>query len=241
MAYLIVLFRAGGMVAMLPGFGEASIPARVKLAVAICLAMIVYPAVATQANAAAATQQSLLGLFILEVTFGFALGLLLRVFLFCLQTAGSIAAQSTSLAQILGMAGVEPLPALGHILTMAGMALAMTMGLHIAATSYTILSYEWLPIGEWPDASVVTEMAVAQIASGFRVAFALAAPFFILGLLYNLTLGVINRAMPQLMVAFVGAPFITAASLVVLAVAAPLIVSTWNEKFFAFMLTQEPW
>ncbi|MFC3118840.1 flagellar biosynthetic protein FliR [Jhaorihella thermophila] len=39
-----------------------------------------------------------------------------------------------------------------------------------------------------------------------RLPFSLSAPFVIASLLYNLTLGAINRAMPQLMVTLVGAP-----------------------------------
>ncbi len=50
---------------------------------------------------------------------------------------------------------------------------------------------------------------LAQVSRSFALAFSLAAPFVIAGLLYNVALGVINRAMPQLMVAMVGAPAIT--------------------------------
>ena len=47
------------------------------------------------------------------------------------------------------------------------------------------------------------------MAASFALALSLAAPFVIASLLYNVALGVINKAMPQLMVAFVGAPAIT--------------------------------
>ncbi|MEM8699663.1 MAG: flagellar biosynthetic protein FliR, partial [Pseudomonadota bacterium] len=43
-------------------------------------------------------------------------------------------------------------------------------------------------------------------------------------------LGAINRAMPQLMVAFVGAPAITAGGLALLALAAPLILTLWLDR-----------
>ena len=58
--------------------------------------------------------------------------------------------------------------------------------------------------------------------------FSLAAPFVIMGFAYNVALGAINRAMPQLMVAFVGAPAITAAGLLVLMLAAPVILHFWG-------------
>lgn len=239
--FLLVMFRVAAVVSMMPALGEASIPARVKLGIAVGLSMITYPAVITTLPQLDLSGISALRLAGQEVAIGLMLGLLLRIFLFCLQIAGSIAAQSTSLSQILGTAGVDPLPALGYLITMSGLALAMLLGLHIAATSYIVSSYSWSPPGQIPNADGLTEIIVAQVASGFRLAFAIAAPFYILALLYNLTLGVINRAMPQLMVAFVGAPVITAGALVLLAVASPLMITRWKDAFFGFMQTQGAW
>ena len=71
--------------------------------------------------------------------------------------------------------------------------------------------------------------------SAFALAFTLAAPFVITSLVYNLALGVINRAMPQLMVAFVGAPVITFGAVFLLFLSAPLILSVWNAEFLAFL------
>ena len=234
LSFLLVLFRVGTMVSVMPAFGERSIPARVKLAVAFCITLVIYPVVQS-ANHSTFDDTAWVSFVIIEVGIGAWFGLLLRVFVFCLQTAGSIAAQSTSLSQILGTAGVEPLPAIGHVITMAGMALALTLGLHVSVVQYVIGSYTLFPVGQWPNIEVITQTGVDQIGWGFQLAFSLAAPFFILSLLYNLTLGVINRAMPQLMVAFVGAPVITAGALILLAIAIPLMLGTWARAMFTFL------
>jgi len=234
LGFLLVLFRISALVALLPALGEASIPTRVKLAISISMAIIIFPLVP---EASQYVQQDFLWMsaLIIEVGIGLWFGILLRVFVFCLQTAGAIAAQATSLSQILGSAGVEPLPAMGHVITMAGMTLALTFGLHVHAVLYLLGSYSMFPIGQIPEVSMITETGVTQIALGFQLAFSLAAPFVILSLLYNLTLGAINRAMPQLMVAFVGAPVITAAALVLLAVSIPLMLSVWADAMFDFL------
>ncbi|MGB7319145.1 MAG: flagellar biosynthetic protein FliR [Planktotalea sp.] len=234
LGFLIVLFRVAALVALLPAIGEASIPARVKLAVSICLALVLFPIV-PQVGPTELRGTQIFILIASEIGIGLWFGILLRAFVFCLQTAGSIAAQSTSLSQILGTAGVEPMPAMGHVITMAGFTLALTLGLHVSAAGYLIESYVLFPIGQLPLMSDMAESVVKQIAWGFRLAFTLAAPFFILSLLYNLTLGVINRAMPQLMVAFVGAPVITAGALFVLAIALPLMLRTWAIALFEFL------
>ncbi len=54
-------------------------------------------------------------------------------------------------------------------------------------------------------------------------------------MLYNLTLGIINRAMPQLMVVFVGAPAITAAGLVLLMLLAPVMLGLWAAALGEFI------
>jgi len=202
----------------------------------VCMSLIGFPVVH------GVSQNSLAGANWLSaaiggVGIGLWFGLMPRVSVFCLQTAGSIAAQSTSLSQILGFAGAEPLPALGHVITVVGMALVLSLGLHVSAVQYLIESYTILPTGQLPDISNFSEAGVAQIVWGFQLAFSLAAPFFILWLLYNLnnlTLGVINRVMPQLMVAFVGAPAITAGALGVLAISIPVILKIWVEALSGF-------
>ncbi|MEL7116600.1 MAG: flagellar biosynthetic protein FliR [Pseudomonadota bacterium] len=76
---------------------------------------------------------------------------------------------------------------------------------------------------------------MARVSQAFAFAFTLAAPFVIASFIYNLAIGVINKAMPQLMVAFVGAPAITAGGLVLLALSMPTALSVWNESLRSFL------
>jgi len=170
-----------------------------------------------------------------EVGIGLALGFGIRLFVLVLQTAGSIAAQSTSLAQILGGAGVEPVPAMGFVLVVGGLALAVVTGLHVRAAMYLVASYDLFPFGAIPDGRAISGWGVNQISQGFSLAFLMAAPFVIASTIYNLALGVINRAMPQLMVAFVGAPVITLGGLFLLFASAPLMLSVWVDALNHFL------
>ena len=89
-------------------------------------------------------------------------------------------------------------------------------------------SYEILPMGLPVPAADVAAWGTARVAQAFALGFSLAAPFVIAGFAYNLALGAINRAMPQLMVAFIGAPAITAGGLLILMLAAPVILHFWG-------------
>lgn len=220
-----VFLRVGAMVALMPAFGETSVPMRVKLVVIFAFTFITTPAIAAPDLPPSA--ENLIWLALSETLAGLLLGLGLRMFVLSLQTAGAIAAQSTSLSQILGVAAAEPMPAMGYVLVIGGLALAVMTGLHVKAAQMVILSYELLPMGRFPGGDIVSGWGLGQIKRAFSLAFTLAAPFVILSLLYNLALGAINKAMPQLMVAFVGAPVITAGGLFLLFLAAPIILSLW--------------
>lgn len=236
----VVFLRVSALVSLLPAFGETSIPARVKLGCAVAFTLIVAAAV-PQPTTYEPGFSSLAWLTGSEVMVGLAMGMGLRLFVLALQTAGSIAAQATSLSQILGGAAVEPVPAMGYLLTIAGLALAVLLGLHVRAAQYMINSYTLFPMGTVPIAADLSHWGVKQIANSFRLAFGLAMPFVIASLIYNLALGVINRAMPQLMVAFVGAPAITFAGLFLLFSGAPLILSVWSGALFEFTLDPFRW
>lgn len=228
-----VFLRVSAMVSLLPAFGERSIPTRVKLGIAMAFTLIVTPAVAAPLIA-----PDLLGvtrLITTEILTGLALGMGLRLFVLALQTAGSIAAQATSLSQILGGAAIEPVPAMGYLLTLAGLTLAVLLGLHVRVAEFLIHSYRLFPMGTAPAAPDLSQWGVQQISRSFALAFALAMPFVIASLIYNLAMGVINRAMPQLMVAFVGAPAITFAGLFLLFAGTPLILSVWSDALLAFL------
>jgi flagellar biosynthetic protein FliR len=230
---ITVFFRVAVLVSFVPAFGEQSVPMRIKLMLALAFTLITAPAIPASATVPALDAIAWLG--VTEAIAGLILGLGLRLFILGLQTAGSIAAQSTSLSQILGGAVADPLPAMGYALIIGGLALAVMSGVHVKAAELVILSYDLLPMGQLPTGSTVSRWGLDQVRHAFALAFTLAAPFVILSVLYNLALGAINKAMPQLMVAFVGAPVITAAGVILLFLAAPMMLTVWMTSLDHFL------
>lgn len=227
----LVFLRIGAVMFTLPVFGEMLVPMRVRLAAALAFTLIVAPAVLADVQVRIDGAQSLYLLGAFEVVAGLALGLSLRLILMGLQIAATIAAQSTSLAQLLGGSAVDPQPAIGFVLLLAALALAVELGLHVQLSLMFIQSYQLVEAGASIGGGDLAGWVVRAVSSAFSFAFTLAAPFIAVSLLYNLALGVINRAMPQLMVAFVGAPAITFGSLILLALTAPLMLWLWADRF----------
>lgn len=229
-AAFVVFLRVGGTMAMMPAFGEQMIPARVRLVLGFAFTAVVLP------GAMPALPGFTLGFWLMgEIAIGLLLGMMLRLFVLCLQMAGTMAAQATSLSQLFGGSAGEPQPAVGELLTLAGLAIAVHLGLHVKVVELFIGSYDALPPGKVPNVELIRQWGLSGTAQAFSLAFSIAAPFVIAGLVYNVALGAINRAMPQLMVSFVGAPAITMGGLVLLSVALPSGLAVWQGAFDSFM------
>jgi flagellar biosynthetic protein FliR len=234
-AGFLVFLRVGAAMAVLPVFGEQMIPMRIRLGLTLAFTLIVAPAVlpGILAMLDGGTPGALM--ILTEVLAGLSLGLALRLFVMALQIAGTMAAQATSLAQFFGGAGADPQPAMAQLLLIAGLALAVAAGLHVRAAEALILSYDLLPAGQLPSPAVMAEWGTAQVARAFTLAFTLAAPFVIAALIYNVALGVINKAMPQLMVVLVGAPALTLGGLALLMIVAVPLLGVWMMAFDRFL------
>lgn len=219
--FALVLFRVGAAVALIPALGEIVVPQRIKLFAALTLTLIIAPAVPGAAPGVLA--------FIAEAVTGLALGIGLRLMVLGLQTAGSFASQSISLAQMMAGTGPEPQPVFGNVLVMAGLAIFVAIGGLSHAVELILMSYQVVPLGQSPDPAVLADWGLGRIVRVFALAFSLAAPFVVGALLYNLALGAINRAMPSLMVVFIGAPALMFGGLVLMAIAAPLLLMVWRD------------
>lgn len=211
---------------LVPVFGETTIPARVRLAVAALAALVLYPALIPQMEAV--RQQSMGVLLVTEALSGFVLGFALRLSVHALQFLGMVISQSLSLSQPLGEGiATEPNTTISTLLMVSGVTLLVSLNLHIALFGVLSGSFVDMPLGTMMNvgssAQWLTDIAVGL----FRLCLSLALPFLILNFAYNLILGFLNRAMPQLLVSFVGLPGITLAGLFLLMFCIGSILIGW--------------
>lgn len=228
---VLVFLRVGAAMALLPAFGEQSVPQRVRLVLALAFTLVVAPA----AGPMPPMGQDFLPAMFAETAMGLAMGIALRLFVMALQIAGTIAGTATSLSQMFGGTGPEPQPAISNLLVMAGLAIAVASGLHVQIAQALVLSYNAFPAGRLPNSEDMAQWGLAQISQAFARGFVLAAPFTIAAFLYNVALGVINRAMPALMVSFVGAPALAWGGLVLIALICPVILTVWLQSLHGFL------
>lgn len=207
-AVFLVFARVGGMVMLMPGFGEPSVPARVRLAFALALALALAPVVAPSLPPPPASNAGLVLLVAQETVLGVALGAATRMVLSALAVAGQTIGMQTgmALAQTFDPAQGQQGALFAAFLTVAGMALIFALGLHHGFLEALRSSYVMLPAGGPPPVGDFSQLGLDTVADGFRVGVQMAAPLLVFGLVFYLGIGVLSRLMPQAQIFFVAMP-----------------------------------
>lgn len=236
--FFIIFVRTGAIVFFLPGFGENYVSSRIKIVISFYLSILIFPIIPLILQEGPSSNSDFFKLLVSEASIGVFWGAMIRMIIFCLQISGAIMSQATSLAQIFGgTASMDAQPAISHILVISGIALLSIIGLHGTYLSYIINTYSISPPGEFLTGMDIAIHSSSTIAKTFATAFQISAALLTTTLLYNIILGVINRAMPQLLVSFVGAPAITAGGLMFLFIMGPALMDIWlnfSEKIIKF-------
>lgn len=228
--------RISLLVFLLPGFGMRVIPVRIRLVAALAITVLLFPAVSSLYLGVSGSILTILGG---EAIWGLFLGVLIRIFLFALDIVGAVVAQALSLSQIFG-AGLteEPNTTVSAILTLTGATLFLTLDFEVVAVGMLVDSIYAAPPMSLFDGGFniagLTERVMHAGRDALGVALSLAMPFLILNFAYNVLLGMMNKAMPQLMVTFVGMPAITFAGLSLLTLLIGSMLTIWLRQVTNF-------
>lgn len=226
--FMITISRLGFVVFLMPGIGEQTVPVRVRITV---LLGITTAFVASGVVDAPRTNGlgDLVPLMISESVIGLFFGVLLRLAVWILSMTGTVIAQVIGLSQLLGVATETQAQTLtANMLSMAGAALLFAADYHLSVFVRLSELYKDIPVGA--VSQIDTMFLVRSCFNGFGFAVLLAWPFVAINLLYNICLGFINKALPSLMVAFVGAPFMIGAGLLLLTVSISTILMVWYDR-----------
>lgn len=229
-----VFARVGAAVALAPGIGERGIPMRIRLAAALAITLVLAPLMRPLLPATPDDVPGLVRLISAEAVAGLAIGLGFRLLVFALQIAGAAAAYHLSISHVFATPVSEaPEPTLATFLALGGVVIALSAGLHIELVAALAELYTVLPFGRFPDPADLAELSVRRVSEVFGLGISLAFPFIAISFAYNLALGAISRAMPQLLVVLIGVPLLIGLGLVTLWAALPAIYNRWVEALAA--------
>jgi len=210
LVYLLVFARTGAMVMLLPAIGETSVPARVRLILALAISLALAPTVGVSYPQQAPASVLALGLLIAqEITAGILIGTMARIIMSALSVAGTLIANQTGLALAETLDPTshgQQSVVVGNFLSLLGVVLIFATNLHHLAIGAVAGSYHLIPPGTSLPTGDMAELTIRLVSGSFALGFQLAAPFLVFGFAVNAAFGVLARMMPQLQVFFVAMP-----------------------------------
>lgn len=232
---------------IVPFFGGAAVPARVKVATAMSLVIILYPSIAATAPQTQALGFGPLGFIALlakETLVGFTLGFIASLVFEAVSVAGRIVdfQRGSTMAELYAPQLQTRVSELGQFQLQLAIILFIGVGAHRLFIKSLLQSYEFIPAltfphfapGWSPAAEAIVKLTAAVLSIGLQ----LAAPALIALLLTDLFFGIINRVAPQVNVFFLSMPVKMLVGIIALLIALPVLASRmthyFNETYKAF-------
>lgn len=231
----LVFARVGALVMLAPGVGEATVPPRIRLAFAFVFSLALYPVVRAGLPPVPPTVGGIGAQVALELLIGLAIGALLRLFLQTLSVAGEVVSIQTTLsfAQTTNPMLQQPTATLATFLTLLGLCLVFSTGLHQSFIAGVAHSFQLFPAGRGAPVRSFTAAVVQTTGQSFALGVQLAAPVIVFSLVFNVAAGFIGRAMPQFQVFFAAVPLQLLLGLSVFALSLSVTGLVWVDRFRA--------
>ena len=204
----LIFVRVGAILSLLPGFSAVFVSARVRLLLALIISLLLAPVLAERLPSPPASAAGLVLLIVGETITGVFIGSIARIMLTALHAAGTMTAYFASLANALVQDPVvdQQTATLAGFFTTLGLTAVFATDLHHLMLQGIVDGYAVFPAGRAPPVGDLAAAIGRLVADSFVLGVQLAAPFLIVGVGYQVALGLLGRLMPQLPVYFFGMP-----------------------------------
>jgi flagellar biosynthetic protein FliR len=214
--FVLVFFRITGMMLFAPLFGSSRIPRRVRVLLALVLAMSVVPGIkpVMMPDSLWGVTAGIAG----EMVFGFAMGMIQSFVFIAAQWAGEIIGQQMgfNLSEVFDPSFGAQGSIVGELYFMLTLVVFLTIGGHQAMLLGMRESFDHLPLLSLGINTPLFDVIIDFFSTATVLAVRLAAPMLVTMLVVDLALGLIGKMMPQMNVMAMGLSLRSALGLIVL-------------------------
>ncbi|HLO66262.1 MAG TPA: flagellar biosynthetic protein FliR [Holophaga sp.] len=215
LAFMLVLTRLGGMMATLPGFGQARLSLQVRVITVVVLALVLTPTV-PRPPADLDGMWTLTAVMATELAAGLILGLSVAWIVEMVAFAGQLmdTQMGFSFVQFLDPVTARPASISGALLSQLVLVLLLVSGLHHQMIRAFVESYRLLPVGQ--AVSVDPQLVIAKVGMILVRGFQLSFPVLFALFLIDFVAGISGKFMPQLQLITLTFPLKIAFGLIIL-------------------------
>lgn len=202
--------RIMALLAFAPIFGDATVPMRVRVIIAMVLAVIMLPSVASHVAPVDAFSLRTLTLTLEQIAIGAVLGLGLQFATTALTIFGFLSASQTSLAMAMMNDPINgsSSDALSVLALLLGMLLFFSLDIHLLLAGIVAASFDAWPVGQ-SLARLQLQTVIYNLGWVFSAAFLLATPIIFSTMLVQLGFGFMARISPSLNIFALGFSVVT--------------------------------
>jgi flagellar biosynthetic protein FliR len=222
--------------ALLPGLGEAVAPAVVRIGLAFSITILLTPELKPLMPVVPAAGLSVALMVGGEVITGLWFGWVTRMIVLSLPICAQFIGFLVGLSSVL-----QPDPelgaqssALGKLFEMAAPVLLLVTGLYRLPLTALNGLFLLIPPGHMLPGADSTEIAIHAVGTAFSLALQLASPFVVIGIAWQLAMGLVGRIVSRLQIYFVSMPGQILAGLALLMITGSTIILAWRDGVQAY-------
>lgn len=207
-SWLLVFCRLGSGIMVLPGLSESYMSPLARLAIALCLSMIILPVVKPLLPLMPESGMIKIILIAKEIAIGLFLGYIVKMIISSMHIAGMIISYQSGLAtaNMFDPSQGTQGSIIGIFYSMLALLIVFATDMHHLFIAGLVDSYEIFKPSEMLPLGDFSEFLSKTMSGTFMTAFKIASPQIIVGLLLYLSSGIMGRLMPQMQVFFVIMP-----------------------------------
>lgn len=242
--FLLVFVRISTVVVLLPVFGSSQIPAQMKVALSLGLAVILFPVLMTVKPAF--PEPFTLGMFVMlvlkEAMVGLAMGFITQFLFTGVQLAGQLidTEMGFGFVEVADPFTQESITVLGQFQIIIFTLIFLVVNGHYFFILAIQKSFEIIPLfsAHLPGGGGMDHVA-GMVANVFILGIRFAAPIYVTLILTEMALGVVARTVPQINIFFVGMPLKIVIGLGAMIIVLPALVLLFRQSLE--VLIQDIW
>jgi flagellar biosynthetic protein FliR len=234
LALFLAFCRIGGCIMVLPGFSSARVPAQIRLLLAATLSMAVLPLLwDTIYPSVSGSSVTYISLIATETVIGVMYGMMARIFTLGVQFLGSIVSMFVGFNAPAGPDIVEDSSetSLTSLISFSALMLLFITDFHHYVLQALMDSYSVIPFGGHVDPRTALVSITDTLSTTFFIMLRLASPFLIYALMFQISIGFINKLAPQIPIYFISTPYLLMGGLLMLYFAIAAMINQISGAF----------
>ena len=215
--YMMILMRVGAMLFVAPLFGGSTVPTQTKILFSLMLSLILLPMVPVISQAGLIDIVPLAWLGVNELLVGLVMGISMVFIFAAVQYAGQIIdfQMGFAIVNLIDPTQDIQIPIMGFFHFLIAILIFLAMDAHHWIIRALVDSFEIVPIMTAGFSGLVIGSISKAFGDLFVIAMRIAAPTIAVLMLYNASLGIIAKTVPQINLLIVGFPVRIALGMIV--------------------------